>query len=86
MLESEIESHVADEPAAGEDHRDAINIPTLVASTDLHRPIAIVLVAMLVQQASGINAGVLETTCLVRSSNPVASHVLQQRYSLACCT
>ncbi|KAF8604593.1 general substrate transporter [Ceratobasidium sp. AG-I] len=56
LLESEIEAHVADEPAAGEDHRAAISVPTLVASTDLHRPIAIVLVAMLVQQASGINA------------------------------
>ncbi|KAG9102471.1 hypothetical protein FRC06_002005 [Ceratobasidium sp. 370] len=56
LLESEVEAHVPDEAAEAGDHRPAINVPTLLASSDLYRPVALVLVAMLVQQASGINA------------------------------
>ncbi|KAG8744132.1 hypothetical protein FRC10_010701 [Ceratobasidium sp. 414] len=56
LLESEVEAHVPDEAAEAGDHRPAINVPSLLASRDLYRPVALVLVAMLVQQASGINA------------------------------
>ncbi|KAG9120143.1 hypothetical protein FRC07_004496 [Ceratobasidium sp. 392] len=56
LLESEVEAHVPDEATEAGEHRPAINVPSLLASSDLHRPLAIVLVAMLVQQASGINA------------------------------
>ncbi|KAJ1307210.1 hypothetical protein OPQ81_001325 [Rhizoctonia solani] len=55
LLQSEVEAHVPDQTAEGGD-RPPINVPTLLASSDLHGPMAIVLVAMLVQQASGINA------------------------------
>ncbi|KDN35770.1 hypothetical protein RSAG8_11332, partial [Rhizoctonia solani AG-8 WAC10335] len=55
LLESEVEAHVRDQAAEGSD-RPAINVPTLLASSDLHGPMAIGLVAMFVQQASGINA------------------------------
>ncbi|CUA76138.1 putative metabolite transport protein YBR241C [Saccharomyces cerevisiae S288c] [Rhizoctonia solani] len=55
LLQSEVEAHVPDQTAEGSD-RPAINVPTLLASSDLHKPMAIGLVAMFVQQASGINA------------------------------
>ncbi|QRW03862.1 Sugar (and other) transporter [Ceratobasidium sp. AG-Ba] len=56
LLESEVEAHVPDEATEAGEHRPAINVPSLLASGDLHRPLALVLVAMFVQQASGINA------------------------------
>ncbi|QRV89647.1 Sugar (and other) transporter [Ceratobasidium sp. AG-Ba] len=56
LLESEVEAHVPDEATEAGEHRPAINVPSLLASRDLHRPLALVLVAMFVQQASGINA------------------------------
>ncbi|KAG8726769.1 hypothetical protein FRC11_014516 [Ceratobasidium sp. 423] len=55
LLQSEVEAHVPDQTTEGGD-RPAINVPTLLASRDLHGPMTIVLVAMIVQQASGINA------------------------------
>ncbi|CAE7162939.1 unnamed protein product [Rhizoctonia solani] len=54
LLESEVEAHVPNQ--AGGSDRPAINVPTLLASGDLYKPMAIGLVAMFVQQASGINA------------------------------
>jgi hypothetical protein len=56
LLRSEVEAHVPDQAAENSD-RPAINVPTLLASSDLHGPMTVVIVAMLVQQASGINAG-----------------------------
>ncbi|KAL5635193.1 hypothetical protein ACGC1H_003031 [Rhizoctonia solani] len=54
LLQSEVEAHGPDRVEG--DDRPAINVPTLLASSDLHGPMAIGLVAMFVQQASGINA------------------------------
>ncbi|KAG8759840.1 hypothetical protein FRC12_009681 [Ceratobasidium sp. 428] len=56
LLESEVEAHVPEEATEAGEHRPAINVPSLLASSDLYRPVALVLVAMFVQQASGINA------------------------------
>ncbi|ELU40073.1 rRNA binding protein [Rhizoctonia solani AG-1 IA] len=68
LLRSEVEAHVPDQ-AGEESDRPAINVPTLLASSDLHGPMAIVLVAMLVQQASGINA-------VIYYSNNILSRVV----------
>lgn len=77
MLESEVEAHVPDQAAEGSDHRPAINVPTLLASTELHGPMWIVLVAMLVQQASGINAGRYSSVAL----EPILTLVSVMYYS-----
>jgi SP family facilitated glucose transporter-like MFS transporter 3 len=57
LLESEAEAHVPEQATSSSDNRPTINVPSLLASKDLHAPMGIVLVAMFVQQASGINAG-----------------------------
>jgi MFS family permease len=86
LLESEVEAHVPEEAVDDGQHRPAINVPTLVASSDLYRPMALVLVAMFVQQASGINAGKCFPLHMHRCPDLVCSHVLQQRYPFERCT